>query len=443
MVASSSNLLLVEASSSYTHGHHVRTGSTQPTDDDHTISASKNYRGYMIRSNSNNDIRGSSGNLAKDFIVLETVAAPTIADASASASSASTTPSSATKSEGKQSSGPRPRRKKMAAIGVDAMKKMSVTSSSVVVALPESPTRKHDRVGEQRDDIESVFNNIRSTSNRKVLAFDLSVPSMPDMLSMMPAPALPTPAMNQSSSKQKNAMSHSNNDNDNMKKKKKQLQMGRRLRQIKKRLSLTKSKTSSSSKQEEKGEVCLSPGTSATTSTSSFGPTSQEEEDDDAPIFDMLTMMTTTLKPRVQSMFHEEEQMMMPMMPVLSAPPCPLSSSTDDAVVVAVTTLPLASFSSKLDTALSVFSPNEGDGDDDVGDVVADVTADDWGIFTSYYDDEEKEEKDHKSEDQTHNDHHQSKPFSSRSSFTKHTSNPCFPPRAHLPIIFAATAGAE
>jgi len=444
MVASSSNLLLVEASSSYTHGHHVRTGSTQPTDDDHTISASKNYRGYMIRSNSNNDIRGSSGNLAKDFIVLETVAAPTIADASASASSASTTPSSATKSEGKQSSGPRPRRKKMAAIGVDAMKKMSVTSSSVVVALPESPTRKHDRVGEQRDDIESVFNNIRSTSNRKVLAFDLSVPSMPDMLSMMPAPALPTPAMNQSSSKQKNAMSHSNNDNDNMKKKKKQLQMGRRLRQIKKRLSLTKSKTSSSSKQEEKGEVCLSPGTSATTSTSSFGPTSQEEEDDDAPIFDMLTMMTTTLKPRVQSMFHEEEEMMMPIMPVhvLPAPPCPLSTTAtstttthEEERVVVVTT----SFPSKLDKALSVFSPNEGDddGDDDVG---ADDT-DEWGVFASC--DDDKEEERHKNEDQTHNDHHKYKPFS-RSSFTKHTSHPCFPPRTHLPVVFAATtAGAE
>merc|ERR1712085_72123 len=94
------------------------------------------------------------------------------------------------------------------------------------------------------------------------------------------------------------------------------------------------------------------------------------------------------------------------------------------------------SFPSKLDKALSVFSPNEGD--DDVG---ADET-DEWGVFASY--DEEDEEKEHyKSEDQTHNDQHKFKPFS-RSSFTKHTSHPCFPPRAHLPVVFAATTvGAE
>jgi len=325
-----------------------------------------------------------------------------------------------------------------------------VTSSSVVVALPESPSRKQDRAGEQRDDLESVFNNIRSaTANRKVLAFDLSVPSMPDMMLSMPAlPALPTPALNQNSSKQKNAMSHSNNNNDNanatpMKWKKKQLQMGRRWRQIKKRWSLTTSKTLSSSKQEEKGEVCLSPGTSATTSKSSFGPTSQEEEDDDAaPIFDMLTMMTTTLKPRVRSIFPEEEEMM-PIMPVhvLPAPPCPLSTTatstttTDEEERVVVVT---ACFPSQLDKALSVFSPNEGDDDSD-DDVGADDDTDEWGVFASY--DDEKEEEHHKSEDQTYNDHHKFKPFS-RSSFTKHTSHPCFPPRAHLPVISTA-AGPE
>jgi len=33
---------------------------------------------------------------------------------------------------------------------------------------------------EQRDDIDSVFNNIRSASTRKVLAFDLSAPTMHD-----------------------------------------------------------------------------------------------------------------------------------------------------------------------------------------------------------------------------------------------------------------------
>jgi len=239
-------------------------------------------------------------------------------------------------------------------------------------------------------------------------------------------------------------------------KKKKKNHMGRCLRQLKKRLSY-KSKsgsTSSSSNQvEEQEEVCLSHGTSATTSattsTLSFGPSSSKE--DDVPFMDtmdMMTMnMTTTLQPRIRSMFHEDEEMMMPMMPmipVLSAPPCPLSTATDEERAVVVTTIPLTSFSSKLDKTLSVFSPNEDDDDGNDDDVGADDDTDEWGVFASY-DDEDKEEEHHKSEDQTYNynDHHKFKPFS-RSSFTKHTSHPCFPPRAHLPVVFAAaTAGAE
>merc|ERR1712238_65278 len=127
-----------------------------------------------------------------------------------------------TKSEGKQASGqqPRPRRKKMVAMGVEAMKQMIMPASTTAVALPESPTptlvsRKHEREGgEQRDDLESVFNHIRATSNRKVLAFDLSAPAMPDMLSM---PALPTPDVNRTS-KLQNEMSNSNNADAPMKK---------------------------------------------------------------------------------------------------------------------------------------------------------------------------------------------------------------------------------
>jgi len=138
----------------------------------------------MIRSTSTNNISGISGTNLKDMIMLVETVAPVYASASAASTSASAsaTAPSATKSEGKQSSGPRPRRKKMVAIGVDAMKKMIVTSSSTAVALPDSPTvmvsRKHER--EQRDDIDSVFNNIRSASTRKVLAFDLSAPTMHD-----------------------------------------------------------------------------------------------------------------------------------------------------------------------------------------------------------------------------------------------------------------------
>jgi len=199
----------------------------------------------------------------------------------------------------------------------------------------------------------------------------------------------------------------------------------------------SKSASKSSSKQEE---GCISHGTSATasatTSTLSFGQTLEEGED--VPFMgdmDMMTLMTTTLKPRVRSMFPEDEEdmmMMMPMMPVLLAPPCPLLSTSTDEVV----TTPSASFSSKLDKALSVLSPNDSDSDDAVADDTADDTADDWGVFASYDDDDEE-------------DYHGIKPkhnnvkskASSRSSFTKHATNPCFQPRAHLPVF--ATAGAE
>jgi len=163
-----------------------------------------------------------------------------------------------------------------------------------------------------------------------------------------------------------------------------------------------------------------------------------EKEGEDVPFMDdmdMMTLMTTTLKPRVRSMFSEDEEdmmmmMMMPMMPVLPAPPCPLLSTSTDEVV----TTPSASFSSKLDKALSVLSPNDGDGDD----AGADDTADEWGVFASY----EDEEEDHHDIVEPKYNNFKSK-ASSRSAFTKHTTtHPCFQPRAHLPV-FAATAGAE
>jgi len=441
MVASSSNLLLVAAA---TAQGHVRTGSTIPNDHDLTMTnfSTENRRGYMIRSTSTNNISGISGTNLKDMIMLETVAP---AYASAPSALASVTAPSAPKEEGKQASGPRPRRKKMVSTGVDAMKKMLVTDSSVVVALPESPivmvSRKHERAGEQRDDIDSVFNNIRATTNRKVLDFDLSVPAMPDMLSMpAPAPALPTPDVNRTS-KLTNEMSNNSAAPPPMKKKKNQ--MGRRLLQMKKRLTYNKSKAgskASSNKQVEVAAGHLSHGTSATTSTSSFGPSSQEEEDD-VPFMDemdMMTMnMTTTLKPRIRSMFPEDEEdmLLMPMMmPVLPAPPCPLSTPT--AADVAVTTTPSSSFCSKLDQALSVLSPGDGDEDEDA--VTDDDAGDEWGVFAS---DDDEEEEDHHHDDHPHNYNLKTK-ASSRSSFTKHTTiNPCFAPRAHLPVF--ATAGAE
>jgi len=55
-----------------THAGHVRNNSTIPNDHDLTTLSTAN-RGFMIRSNSNNNIRGSTGNL-KDMIMLETVA---------------------------------------------------------------------------------------------------------------------------------------------------------------------------------------------------------------------------------------------------------------------------------------------------------------------------------------------------------------------------------
>jgi len=429
MVASSSNLLLVAAA---TAQGHVRTGSTIPNDHDLTMTnfSTENRRGYMIRSTSTNNISGISGTNLKDMIMLETVA-PAYASAPSALASV-TAPSAAPKEEGKQASGPRPRRKKMVSTGVDTMKKMLVTDSSVVVALPESspPTvmvasRKHERAGEQRDDIDSVFNNIRVTTNRKVLDFDLSVPAMPDMMLSMPAPApaLPTPDVNRNS-KLTNEMSNNSAAPPPMKKKKNH--MGRRLLQMKKRLTY-KSKAGSNKQVEvEKGH--LSHGTSATTSTSSFGLPSEEEGD--VPFMDeMMTMeMTTTLKPRIRSMFHDEMEDML-MMPVLPAPPCPLSTPTAD---VAVTT-PSSSFCSKLDKALSVLSPSDGDEDDAVTD---DDAGDEWGVFAS---DDDEEEEDHH-DDHQHNYNFKTK-ASSRSSFTKHTINPCFAPRAHLPVF--ATAGAE
>jgi len=252
----------------------------------------------------------------------------------------------------------------------------------------------------------------------------------------MPAPALPTPDVNRNS-KQQNEMSNNTNAAP-MKKQKKKKHMGSRLLQIKKRLSYKSkagsNKVSSSNKQVE--EVCLSHGTSATTSTSSFGLPSEEEGD--VPFMDemdMMTMnMTTTLKPRIRSMFPEDEEdmLLMPMMmPVLPAPPCPLSTPTAD---VAVTT-PSASFSSKLDKALSVLSPNDGDEEDAV---TNDDAGDEWGVFASDDDDDEEEDN---QDDHPHNYNLKTK-ASSRSSFTKHTTiNPCFAPRAHLPVF--ATAGAE
>ena len=247
----------------------------------------------------------------------------------------------------------------------------------------------------------------------------------------MLVPTLPTPAMNRRS-KLKNEMS--NHDAPppmkNKQMKKKQLHMGRRLRQIKKRLSSSKSISKSSFKENEaeveEHDGHLSQETSTTTSsTSSLGQTLlQEEDEEDAPpliIDTTISMMATTLKPRVKSMFEEGEEdmmIMMPMMPSMPLPATPWSPSP---------------------------TPTE-----------ADDTADDWGVFASIQDDDDDnndndndtdtdndEEEEHDSSPQYHN--YISKSASVRSlSFTtkKTTTNPCFQPLARLPN-FAATAGSE
>jgi len=195
MVASSSNLLHVAS----THGH-VRTNSTIPNDHDLTSLSTEN-RGFLIGSSGINSISGTN---LKDIIMLETVAstiafASTSTSASASSSASPPTKKSSGGGEKNRPSRPRPRRKKMVSIGVDAMRKMMVTSSSAVVAIPESPTLV-PREREQRDDMEEIY--IRSTSSRKVFSFPMSTPTMPDMM-----PAIPTPSMNRSS-KLKNEISN-------------------------------------------------------------------------------------------------------------------------------------------------------------------------------------------------------------------------------------------
>jgi len=73
MVASSSNLMLLASTPAGNQHMHVRNNSTIPNGHDLLQLDPTMTRGFMIRSNSNNNIRGSTGNL-KDMIMLETVA---------------------------------------------------------------------------------------------------------------------------------------------------------------------------------------------------------------------------------------------------------------------------------------------------------------------------------------------------------------------------------
>ena len=99
----------------------------------------------------------------------------------------------------------------------------------------------------------------------------------------------------------------------------------------------------------------------------------QEEEDT------MMTMIATSLQPRMRSSCQEEEDdqreettTRMPQMPLPLPLPLPLApvllayssaAVTDEASVVLITTPP-SSFSAKINKALSILSPHNGEGDE-------------------------------------------------------------------------------
>ena len=131
----------------------------------------------------------------------------TTASASASASAQSTT-TTMKSIGGHLLSRPRPRRKKMLSIGVEAMRNIIVTDSSSAanfVSIPASPFKyepEHEHRFNDDDDVDGTF---RSTvSNRKtILSITLSTPMMP----MMPDLITPTPTTARKSSTRRNSTS--------------------------------------------------------------------------------------------------------------------------------------------------------------------------------------------------------------------------------------------
>jgi len=339
------------------------------------------------------------------------------ASASASAQSATTMKSIG----GQLLSRPRPRRKKMVSIGVEAMRNMIVTDSSsaaVVVSIPASPSKYgHER--EQRfndDDVEGIFRS--TTNNRKtILSIPLSAPMMP-MMPMMPDLTTPTPTTTRKSSSRRSSASSIVFPRRRVNKTKKtelsnnvqaQLpvlpalqvptnKMKKAVRQIKKGLFLE----FISSKNQHQQQGCCSGRTSTTvstsTSTSSLKLATPQPQKEESICNEVLTP-TIMLKPRIRMFQEEEEQQEQQVTMIKPAAPWsttqPSSSSfqqkdvTEEVEVTTTTTTKPTPFalSASLNKALSVLSVNSNDDDD-----AQDDDGDDWGVFVSFGEDDNDHE---------------------------------------------------
>jgi len=351
--------------------------------------------------------------------------------------------------QGQPSSRPgtsRPRRKKMASVGVEAMRNMIMTTTTddsstsatttpsstaadaataVAVSIPASPSIfEHER--------EDMIN--RSTNNQTILSIPVSAPLMP----LMPDLTIPTPvttAIRRSNTSSSVFPRRRVNNNKRIelsntqlpvpvptlptKTKMKKAKSKQVLRQIKRGLLLEF--ISSKHQQAEEGSGFSSGRTSSTVSTSTSTSTSSllmaTPQSESESFVDEIMTPTIMLAPRFR-MFHEdvEEQeqqeqvtMIKPAAPWSTQLPS-LSSSSKQVVVPTTTiTQPIPSLlSASLNKALSVLavSSSNDDNDDDDND-------NDWGIFVSFGD--EEDEKEHYCEREYNNNHDFYSPLSNRS----------------------------
>eukprot|EP00751_Fragilariopsis_kerguelensis_P044658 CAMPEP_0170993026 /NCGR_PEP_ID=MMETSP0736-20130129/10090_1 /TAXON_ID=186038 /ORGANISM="Fragilariopsis kerguelensis, Strain L26-C5" /LENGTH=408 /DNA_ID=CAMNT_0011418589 /DNA_START=172 /DNA_END=1398 /DNA_ORIENTATION=+ len=330
----------------------------------------------------------------------------------------------------------RPRRKKMASVGVEAMRNMIMTTTTddsstsatttlsstaadaataVAVSIPASPsTFEHER-----EDV--IF---QSTNNRRaVLSIPSSAPMMPP-LPMMPDLTTSTPVTTTIRRSNTSSIVFPRKRVNNNKrielsnaqlpvpvpvptlptKKMKKAKSKQVLRQIKRGLLLEF--ISSKHQQHEEGCGCSSGRTSTTvsTSTSTSSLLMATPQSESESFVDEITIPTIMLAPRFR-MFHEdiEEQeqqeqvtMIKPAAPWSTQLPS-LSSSSSKQVVVPTTTTtqPTPSLlSASLNKALSVLAVSSRNDDDDN----EDDNDNDWGIFVSFGDDEDEKEHDHERE---------------------------------------------